>query len=364
MNLIAAHGSAVLVRVQSGAAALFRGTAACCSGLAGYLSFQEKSAVAAAYQLAAALVGRVVRTSTAALLSVVAFVFRVFSYKTLATLHYYMFETHLLQNIACALVLTALGHLYLSLPDDTSGGAMETIGDAGDIQEAAEAADAASRVAVAAAAAARGKTRIALSSGGGSSSVLKFLRDALSSVGSGGGGAVRRRLAASLGGRPGSHGHAEPAAPLAVETKAAPATPTKGGGSRGAGAASPSNGSVWSSSSPGGLSYRDDVDDDDETDDDTYDDEEEEKELPSIAAARQKHAFIVKEAAANPAALVGWQITVQGKGLGLVLGIKRRLGQATLFRVQFDTGNVQLLSLKRSDTKGDTPFAPVAKVAD
>jgi hypothetical protein len=130
------------------------------------------------------------------------------------------------------------------------------------------------------------------------------------------------------------------------------------------GAASPSNGSVWSSSSPGGLSYRDDVDDDDETDDDTYDDEEEEKELPSIAAARQKHAFIVKEAAANPAALVGWQITVQGKGLGLVLGIKRRLGQATLFRVQFDTGNVQLLSLKRSDTKGDTPFAPVAKVAD
>ena len=127
----------------------------------------------------------------------------------------------------------------------------------------------------------------------------------------------------------------------------------------------------------------------------------------------------------NPASLVGWQIHVAGKGLGLVrscrrvlglasfphaplslplhlshlqvLGIKKRLGQvrealrplshhsltthslsplttlshlsplslslqATLFRVQWDSGAASLLSLKRSATKGDTPFRPIVRL--
>ena len=72
--------------------------------------------------------------------------------------------------------------------------------------------------------------------------------------------------------------------------------------------------------------------------------------------------FIIKESAHNPAALVGWQISIPGRGLGLVLGLKRRLGHTTLFRVQMEAGDVCVLSLKRSATKGDIPFNPVAKL--
>ena len=361
----------LLVKVQIFTVQLFQGTVSLLS-LAG-----AKRAIVGACDFAVVSVARIVGSvaslprlvinlSRGAYAFTVAPLARVFSYKTVAAVHYILFETHLLQNVACVLLLTAFGHLYLSLPD-RSGWT-----DGNDDDGAKYDADAAAALTTAAAAAARRKTRLALSSGS-SGGVFGYLRAALG--GGGGGGSLRRRLAASLG------RHVEPAGPTAAPAASAegkaPATPTKGGARamaaatplsaassvRGGGGSGGGGGSVWSVSSPGGLSCHDDEVDEDE-DGGSYDDGEEEKEPYGVAVARRQHAFIVKEAAANPAALVGWQIAIRGKGLGLVLGIKRRLGQATLFRVQMDAGNVQLLSLKRSATKGDLPFAPVAKIAD
>ena len=71
---------------------------------------------------------------------------------------------------------------------------------------------------------------------------------------------------------------------------------------------------------------------------------------------------VIKESATNPSILIGWQISIKNKGLGLVLGTKKRVGRATLFRVQMDSGEVQMLSLKRSNTKGDLPFVPLTRL--
>ena len=71
---------------------------------------------------------------------------------------------------------------------------------------------------------------------------------------------------------------------------------------------------------------------------------------------------VIKESAINPSILIGWQINIKNKGLGLVLGTKKRMGRSTLFRVQMDSGEVQMLSLKRSNTKGDLPFVPLTRL--
>ena len=129
-------------------------------------------------------------------------------------------------------------------------------------------------------------------------------------------------------------------------------------------------------SSPGGLSsivYSHGSDDDD--DDLSMDDQgmrssggghgqnsEENKGKHPSGRDLSHQSTIIKESATNPSVLIGWQINIRHKGLGLVLGIKKRMGRATLFRVQMDSGEVQMLSLKRSNTKGDLPFIPVTRL--
>ena len=75
-----------------------------------------------------------------------------------------------------------------------------------------------------------------------------------------------------------------------------------------------------------------------------------------------KEETVFLESVNNPSALIGWQIQVHEKGMGIVLGIKKSLGRATKFKVQFDSGETDFLSLKRSPTKGCTYFSPVKKM--
>jgi hypothetical protein len=71
---------------------------------------------------------------------------------------------------------------------------------------------------------------------------------------------------------------------------------------------------------------------------------------------------LIRESAGNPSLLIGWQINVKGRVVGLVLDMKKSLGRTTKFKVQFENGTIKLLSLKRSDKKGSIPFSLIMKV--
>jgi hypothetical protein len=73
------------------------------------------------------------------------------------------------------------------------------------------------------------------------------------------------------------------------------------------------------------------------------------------------HAEVKKQSAADPRVLIGWQILIQGE-IGVVIGIKRYLGRSTKFEVRFENGTISLISLKRSDKKGQVPFSLISKV--
>lgn len=73
---------------------------------------------------------------------------------------------------------------------------------------------------------------------------------------------------------------------------------------------------------------------------------------------------IIKESANNPSILIGWQINAKGRGIGLILDMKKSLGRTTKFKIQFENGVIQLLSLKRSDKKGRVPFSLIMKVSN
>ena len=73
---------------------------------------------------------------------------------------------------------------------------------------------------------------------------------------------------------------------------------------------------------------------------------------------------LIRESASNPSLLIGWQINAKGRGIGLILDMKKSLGRTTKFKVQFENGNIKLLSLKRSDKKGSVPFSLIMKVSN
>ena len=73
---------------------------------------------------------------------------------------------------------------------------------------------------------------------------------------------------------------------------------------------------------------------------------------------------LIKESSNNPGLLIGWQISAKGRGIGLILDMKKSFGRTTKFKVQFENGNVKLLSLKRSDKKGNVPFSLIMKVTN
>lgn len=68
---------------------------------------------------------------------------------------------------------------------------------------------------------------------------------------------------------------------------------------------------------------------------------------------------IIRKSAKDPKCLIGWKIAVQNLGVGVVVGVKKRLGMASLFLIQFENGMEQFLSLKRSASKGDVSFIPM-----
>ena len=73
--------------------------------------------------------------------------------------------------------------------------------------------------------------------------------------------------------------------------------------------------------------------------------------------------IVFLESMNNPSALIGWQIEVLQKGIGIVLGIKRTLGRPTKFEIQFDNGDIDFLPLKRSPTKGSIYFSPIKNMS-
>jgi hypothetical protein len=73
-------------------------------------------------------------------------------------------------------------------------------------------------------------------------------------------------------------------------------------------------------------------------------------------------SWIMRTSRAEPRALIGWRISVPGKGTGVVLDIKKRLGRTTQFKVQFEDGKLEFLKLKRSSNKGNVPFSPLGKL--
>lgn len=70
---------------------------------------------------------------------------------------------------------------------------------------------------------------------------------------------------------------------------------------------------------------------------------------------------IISQSVNNPSMLIGWQINIKGRGVGLILDIKKSLGRTTKYEVQFEDGTVKLLKLKRSSKKGDIPFSLIMK---
>lgn len=70
---------------------------------------------------------------------------------------------------------------------------------------------------------------------------------------------------------------------------------------------------------------------------------------------------LMRESVTNPSTLIGWQITIKGRGVGLILDMKKSLGRTTKYKVQFEDGTIKLLSLKRSEKKGNIPFSLITK---
>jgi hypothetical protein len=71
---------------------------------------------------------------------------------------------------------------------------------------------------------------------------------------------------------------------------------------------------------------------------------------------------IMKSAVDDPRVLIGWRVLVKGQGSGTVLSIKKIKFSTTKFVIQFDSGIVKTLALKRSDTKGKVPFTLITKI--
>ena len=71
---------------------------------------------------------------------------------------------------------------------------------------------------------------------------------------------------------------------------------------------------------------------------------------------------IIRQSRSNPAALVGWKILVEGRGIGVVKGVRRRLAMSTLFEVKYENGKIDLLALKRGANKGVQNFTPIERV--
>lgn len=72
----------------------------------------------------------------------------------------------------------------------------------------------------------------------------------------------------------------------------------------------------------------------------------------------------IKESVNKPEVLLGWQINIRGRGVGVILDIKKSLGRTTKFYVRLENGNMRLLALKRNDKKGQVPFSLISKVAN
>jgi hypothetical protein len=85
--------------------------------------------------------------------------------------------------------------------------------------------------------------------------------------------------------------------------------------------------------------------------------------ITKLDAMAMELAWIIRMARANPSALIGWKISIKGYGIGVVVGIKKRLGLSTLFKVKLENGNIEMLSLQRAAGKGAIPFTPICKVS-
>lgn len=70
---------------------------------------------------------------------------------------------------------------------------------------------------------------------------------------------------------------------------------------------------------------------------------------------------IMTQSVGDPKVLVGWRIMVKGIGSGTVLSVKRVKFSTSKFVVQFDTGAMKSLALRRSETKGKVPFTLIGK---
>uniref|UniRef100_A0A7R9UC26 Uncharacterized protein n=1 Tax=Pinguiococcus pyrenoidosus TaxID=172671 RepID=A0A7R9UC26_9STRA len=76
--------------------------------------------------------------------------------------------------------------------------------------------------------------------------------------------------------------------------------------------------------------------------------------VPEAALDREK---VVMKILQDARQLIGWEVEVEGYGVGIVEETRKRMkGFPTLFRIRFDDGRVESLSLKRSRKKGKIPF--------
>lgn len=72
---------------------------------------------------------------------------------------------------------------------------------------------------------------------------------------------------------------------------------------------------------------------------------------------------VIKASIKNPSILIGWQVNVKNRGVGVIIDMIKAFGRSTKFKIQFANNRIEHLSLKRSDTKGKIPFSMITKVS-
>lgn len=72
---------------------------------------------------------------------------------------------------------------------------------------------------------------------------------------------------------------------------------------------------------------------------------------------------IVLQSNSDPGVLIGWRVFVRGYGTGKILSMKRKKFTTTKFIIQFESGKVEALTLRRSKLKGDLPFTLLSKLS-
>jgi hypothetical protein len=73
-----------------------------------------------------------------------------------------------------------------------------------------------------------------------------------------------------------------------------------------------------------------------------------------------EHA-ILQESIHHPEILVGWNVIVKGHGSGLITALEQHRFSGTRYKVQFESGKIESLPLKRSERKGNLPFVMISK---